>query len=151
MKMSLDDNRLITASLDGSLCFWSVKTVEGKPPVRKDTEFGYAGEILITKSELEDKNRRVFTLQQQVDETKTESEYQLRLKDNKYAEEARMAKKKFNAEISELKNVITRMDSDMSALKKDNANETSKLLEDHEKSMADLGMFINHMDKEGLF
>lgn len=78
MKMSLDDNRLITASKDGSLCFWSVKTIEGKPPIRKDTEFQYAGEILITKSELEDKNRRVFTLQQQVDETKTESEYQLR-------------------------------------------------------------------------
>ena len=63
--------------------------MEGTPPARKDTEFSYAAEILITKSELTDKNRRVFTLQQQVDETKTESEYQLRLKDNKYIEEGR--------------------------------------------------------------
>ena len=47
----------------------------------------------------------MFTLQQQVDETKTESEYQLRLKDNKYAEEARILKKKFNADISDLKQV----------------------------------------------
>jgi len=31
----------------------------------------------ITKSELEDKNRLVFNLQLQVDETKTESEYQV--------------------------------------------------------------------------
>ena len=77
------------SSRDGSLCFWKVKTIEGKPPVRKDAEFQYAAEILITKSELEEKNRRVFTLQQQVDETKTESEYQLRLKDNKYLEEER--------------------------------------------------------------
>ena len=38
----------------------------GEPPVRKDTEFQYAAEILITKSELEDKNKLVFTLQQQV-------------------------------------------------------------------------------------
>ena len=85
----------------------------GAPPLRKDTEFTYAAEILITKSELEDKNRRVFTLQQQVDETKTESEYQLRLKDNKYIEEGRIAKKKFNAELTEMKNVIQRMEADI--------------------------------------
>ena len=41
-------------------------------------EVEYANEILITKSELEEKNKLVHNLQQQVDETKTESEYQLR-------------------------------------------------------------------------
>lgn len=56
---------------------------------------------------MEDKNRLVFNLQQQVDETKTESEYQLRLKDNKYMEDARLAKKKFQAEINELKQTIS--------------------------------------------
>ena len=90
-----------------------MKSLAGAPPLRKDTEFTYAAEILITKSELEDKNRRVFTLQQQVDETKTESEYQLRLKDNKYIEEGRIAKKKFNAELTEMKNVIQRMEADI--------------------------------------
>ena len=82
-----------------------MKTAKKVPPTRKDTDFQYAAEILITKSELEDKNKLVFTLQQQVDETKTESEYQLRLKDNKYAEEARLLKKKFNSDISDLKQV----------------------------------------------
>ncbi len=57
---------------------------------------------------MEDKNRLVFNLQQQVDETKTESEYQLRLKDNKYMEDARLAKKKFQAEINELKQTISK-------------------------------------------
>ena len=90
-----------------------MKSLAGAPPLRKDTDFTYAAEILITKSELEDKNRRVFTLQQQVDETKTESEYQLRLKDNKYIEEGRIAKKKFNAELTEMKNVIQRMEADI--------------------------------------
>lgn len=50
----------------------------------------------------------MFNLQQQVDETKTESEYQLRLKDNKYMEDARLAKKKFQAEINELKQTISK-------------------------------------------
>ena len=118
MKLALDDNRLITASKDGSLCFWQVKTIKGVPPERDDTDFQYAAEILITKSELEDKNRLVFTLQQQVDETKTESEYQLRLKDNKYLEESRMAKKKFNAEVSDLKQIIHRQENHMTNTKK---------------------------------
>ncbi len=43
----------------------------------KSSRFEYANEILITKTELEEKNRLVFNLQQQVDETKTESEYQV--------------------------------------------------------------------------
>ena len=139
MKLSLDDNRLITASKDGSLCFWQVKSLAGAPPLRKDTEFTYAAEILITKSELEDKNRRVFTLQQQVDETKTESEYQLRLKDNKYIEEGRIAKKKFNAELTEMKNVIQRMEADIVTVRKENSMEMSNVSEQHEKAMADLG------------
>ena len=50
----------------------------------------------------------MFNLQQQVDETKTESEYQLRLKDNKYSEDARLAKKKFAAELNELKQTISK-------------------------------------------
>ena len=116
-----------------------MKSVEGEPPVRKDTEFTYAAEILITKSELEDKNKRVFTLQQQVDETKTESEYQLRLKDNKYIEEGRIAKKKFNAELSEMKNVISRLEADAIAVKKENSLEMSNVSEQHENAMADLG------------
>jgi hypothetical protein len=57
---------------------------------------------LITKNELEDKNRLVFTLQQQVDETKTESDYQLRQKDNKNQEERRVALKKAGAEMQVL-------------------------------------------------
>ena len=115
-----------------------MKTVKGVPPVRKDSEFTYAAEILITKSELEDKNKRVYTLQQQVDETKTESEYQLRLKDNKYIEEGRIAKKKFNSELSEMKNVIQRLESDIVNIKKENSMEMANVTEQHEQAMADL-------------
>ena len=41
------------------------------PPGTGSTQgYEYASEILITKTELEEKNRLVFNLQQQVDETK---------------------------------------------------------------------------------
>ena len=60
----------------------------------KTEELEYANEILITKTELEEKNRLVFNLQQQVDETRTESEYQLRLKDNKFSNHKRFCVEK---------------------------------------------------------
>ena len=98
----------------------------------------YANEILITKSELEEKNKLVHNLQQQVDETKTESEYQLRyvllqtwkllpycfgrfgnviyyylfsfrLKDNRFAEESKAASKKFENDLSKMSQTINRL------------------------------------------
>ena len=47
MKLSLDDHRLITASKDGSLCFWEVQDAEGDKPSTLDDSFGYANEILV--------------------------------------------------------------------------------------------------------
>jgi hypothetical protein len=45
----------------------------------KDVEpYNYALEILITKSELEEKNNLIEELRQKVDESKTECTYQLR-------------------------------------------------------------------------
>ena len=50
----------------------STPKVASSPVARlgASTGFVYASEILITKTELEEKNRLVYNLQQQVDETK---------------------------------------------------------------------------------
>ena len=93
---------------------------------------------MITKSELEEKNRLVFNLQQQVDETRTESEYQLRLKDNKFAEEFKMAKKKSEAEIGELSQQITRLQTDMRNTGKAHEVEIGNAQEENEKAMVDM-------------
>ena len=101
-------------------------------------EFEYANEILITKSELEEKNRLVFNLQQQVDETRTESEYQLRLKDNKFAEEFKMAKKQSEAEIGELTQQITRLQTDMRNTARLHETDIGHSQEENEKAMVDM-------------
>ena len=49
------------------------------------------------------------TLCIQVDETKTESEYQLRLKDNKFAEESKAASKKFENDLAKMSQTINRL------------------------------------------
>ena len=104
----------------------------------KAEEFEYANEILITKSELEEKNRLVFNLQQQVDETRTESEYQLRLKDNKFAEEFKMNKKQSEAEIGELTQQISRMQTDMRNTMRGHETELGNAQEENEKAMVEM-------------
>ena len=78
IKISHTNDILVTASLDGSFAIWDIKMLEDKT---KEVEpYTFAVEILITKSELEEKNNLIEDLKQKVDESKTECAYQLRLK-----------------------------------------------------------------------
>jgi len=54
MKVTHDDQNLITVSEDGCLIIWKVLDKEGRN-LKRDKEVTYAEEILITKSDLEDK------------------------------------------------------------------------------------------------
>ena len=79
MKITHTNDTLITGSRDGSFCIWDIWTDEVKEEQEK---YIYAEEILITKTELEEKNILIDELKQKVDESKTECAYQLRLKDH---------------------------------------------------------------------
>ena len=54
MKMTYDDQYLITISEDSCIMIWKVQDREGRN-LKRDKEMLYAEEILITKSDLEDK------------------------------------------------------------------------------------------------
>ena len=54
MKMTYDDQYLITVSEDASVMLWRVQDKEGRG-LKRDKEIGWAEEILITKCELEEK------------------------------------------------------------------------------------------------
>jgi len=54
MKMTYDDQYLITISEDSCIIIWKVQDREGRN-MKRDKEMSYAEEILITKSDLEDK------------------------------------------------------------------------------------------------
>lgn len=100
-----------------------------------DEEYEYANEILITKSELEEKNQLVLNLQQQVNETRTEAEYQLRLKDNKFAEETRLVRKQCELEVAEMAGRISRLQLEIKTLSKAHTEELAKLQEANEEAL----------------
>lgn len=54
MKITYDDQYLITASEDASVMLWKIQDKEGRG-MKRDKEVGWAEEILITKSDLEEK------------------------------------------------------------------------------------------------
>ena len=57
MKISYDNQQLITIGDDSSVLVWKIQDKEGRAGIRKEAEVTYAEEILITKSDLEDKVR----------------------------------------------------------------------------------------------
>ena len=61
----------------------------------------WSEEVLVTKSDLEEKSQFMGELQSKVDELTLQNEYQLRLKDNNYQDRVKEVTDKFQAELME--------------------------------------------------
>ncbi|XP_071773803.2 cilia and flagella associated protein 57 [Centroberyx gerrardi] len=102
MVITFDDQFLLTVSEDGCLLMWKIIDKEGHG-LKSDKQIVYTEEILITKSDLEEKNQNMSELKMRVDELKMENEYQLRLKDMNYNDKIKDLSEKFIQQIEALK------------------------------------------------
>lgn len=80
MKITFSDEMAITSAEDGTIVLWKIQDKEGRA-LKRDKEATYAEEILITKSDLEEKNQVMNELRNRVNELKSENEYQMRVKE----------------------------------------------------------------------
>ncbi|KAE9044942.1 Cilia- and flagella-associated protein 57 [Phytophthora rubi] len=131
LRLSFDNQFLFSAGEDGSLCIFETVNVIGKGSgsgtssgqsggvigsreARGDSAMvggggngangsglPFAEEILVTKSDLEEKNRLMNELKSKVDELTLHNEYQLRLKDLNYKEKIKEVSDKFTAELTQ--------------------------------------------------
>ncbi|GMI47566.1 hypothetical protein TrCOL_g2169 [Triparma columacea] len=101
MRTSFDGQYLFTGSEDGSLAIFHIKDVEGKGAKGRDRETGgdFAEEILVYKSDLEEKQAQISALHHKVEELSMNNDYQLRLKDMQYQEKSKEVTNKFTAEL----------------------------------------------------
>ncbi|KAJ3594915.1 hypothetical protein NHX12_004220 [Muraenolepis orangiensis] len=99
--VTFDDQLLLTASGDGSLLVWKIVDKEGRG--LRDKEVYYTEEVLITKTDLEEKNQNMHELKSRVEELKMEKEYQLRLSDISYDVKIKELSETFIREIESLK------------------------------------------------
>ncbi|KAL8584312.1 hypothetical protein ACOMHN_014731 [Nucella lapillus] len=137
MKITYDDQYLITVAEDASILLWKIQDKEGRG-LKRDKEVGWAEEILITKSDLEEKNASMADLNSRVEELKMENEYQLRLKDMNYNEKMKELTEKFIQEMESLKtkNQVLKTDKDKEEAKHE--EEMAELMEKHAKELQDL-------------
>ncbi|KAG9273686.1 cilia- and flagella-associated protein 57 [Astyanax mexicanus] len=137
MVVTFDDQFLLTVSEDGCLLIWKIIDKEGRA-LKREKEMSYAEEILITKSDLEEKNQFMLELKTRVDELKMENEYQLRLKDMNYNEKIRELTEEFIQQIESLKteNQVLKTEKEKQAVTHKEA--LSEVLKKHGKEQQDL-------------
>ncbi|NXG56788.1 CFA57 protein, partial [Hemiprocne comata] len=102
MFVTNDDLFLLTASEDGSIFIWKVCD-KGGGILKWEKEVEDAEEVLILRSDIEEKSQTILDLQIHVKELQTESDYQLRLKDVYCNEKIKELEENFTQEIGSLK------------------------------------------------
>ncbi|XP_054141472.1 cilia- and flagella-associated protein 57 [Melozone crissalis] len=102
MTVTSDDQFLLTASEDGCVFIWRVHDKE-PGEVKEEQKLEYAEEVLIMRSDIDEKTQAILDLQNCVRDLQTESEYELRLKDIYCEEKIKSLEENFTQEIDFLK------------------------------------------------
>ncbi|KAI9351164.1 WD repeat-containing protein 65-like protein [Zopfochytrium polystomum] len=107
-KISYDDQYLFSVADDGCLFMYKIadkddRSIKRDRGSKRNQGSEFADEILITKSDLEEKTVLMSELQRSLEELKLEHEYQLRLKDMNFNEKLKEITEKYSQEIEALK------------------------------------------------
>ncbi|KAJ3005843.1 Cilia- and flagella-associated protein 57, partial [Thoreauomyces humboldtii] len=137
LRVSFDDQYLFSTSEDGALYVFKISDKEGRG-LKRDREIVYADEILVTKSDLEEKNSTMAELKTRVEELKMENEYQLRLKDMNFNEKIKEVTEKFMQEIEALKITSTVLRTDKEKEEVRHEEEMGEERERHARELSEL-------------
>ncbi|KAJ3354153.1 Cilia- and flagella-associated protein 57 [Entophlyctis luteolus] len=137
LRVSYDDTHLFSASDDGCVYVFRIADKEGRG-MKRERETIFADEILVTKSDLEEKNQMMAELKTRVEELKMENEYQLRLKDMNFNEKIKEVTEKFLQEIEALKITSTVLRTDKEKEEVRHEEEMVEERERHSREMLDL-------------
>ncbi|XP_047677974.1 cilia- and flagella-associated protein 57 isoform X2 [Tachysurus fulvidraco] len=137
MVITFDDRFLLSASEDGCIFIFKITEQEVRGP-KRDKVISYAEEILITRSDLEEKNQIMMELKTRVEELKMENEYQLRLKDMNYNEKVKELTEKFIQQIESLTNQNQVLESEKEKQEITHQVALKDITESHTKELQDL-------------
>ncbi|XP_062921097.1 cilia- and flagella-associated protein 57 [Mobula hypostoma] len=142
MAITYDDQYLLTVSEDSCLMIWKITDKEGRV-LKQDKGLGHSEEILITKSDLLEKNQLTVELKSRVEELKMENEYQLRLKDMNYNDKIKELTEKFiqEMEVLKTKNQVLKTEKDKVEVK--HKEDTVMILDNHSKEIEELETMNN--------
>ena len=99
LRITADDAYLFSVAEDSTVYLFDVRDKEGRSAKRDKEMMAFAEEILVTKTDLEEKTQTMTDLKTKVEELTMQNEYQLRLQDLNYSEKIKEATEKFNQEL----------------------------------------------------
>jgi len=137
MKISYDDQYLFTCSNDGSLMVWKITDKEGRS-MKRDKEVPFSEEILVTKTDLEEKNQLMTELHTRVDELKMENEYQMRIKEMSYNDKIKELTDRFMQEVEAQKTKAQVYKTEKDQIIAKNEENQVEMMEKHGKEMQDI-------------
>ncbi|KAK6099155.1 hypothetical protein MT418_000606 [Batrachochytrium dendrobatidis] len=137
IRISYDDQYLFSSSEDGCLYIFKITDRDGCN-TKRERDIVYADEILVTKSDLEEKNSLMAELKTRVEELKMENEYQLRLKDMNFNEKIKEVTEKFMQEIEALKITSTVLRTDKEKEEMRHEEEMAEEKDRHSKELMEL-------------
>ncbi|XP_059358383.1 cilia- and flagella-associated protein 57 isoform X1 [Carassius carassius] len=137
MVITFDDQFLITVSEDSCLFIWKIIDKEGQG-LKREKELIYAEEILITKSDLEEKNKIMLDLNARVTELQEENKYQLSLRDIEYKEKINELTEKCIQQINTLNAEKEVLKAEKEKQQAAHVKALSEVLEKHDKEQQDM-------------
>eukprot|EP00217_Crustomastix_stigmatica_P010708 CAMPEP_0183813298 /NCGR_PEP_ID=MMETSP0803_2-20130417/52843_1 /TAXON_ID=195967 /ORGANISM="Crustomastix stigmata, Strain CCMP3273" /LENGTH=1181 /DNA_ID=CAMNT_0026058151 /DNA_START=28 /DNA_END=3573 /DNA_ORIENTATION=- len=99
MRISFDDSLLFCVAEDGCLFCFDVRDKDGRGVGKQKEALTFAEEVLVTKSDLEDKKARMAELDTQVNDLTMQTEYKLRLMELNHQEKIKDLTEKYTHEI----------------------------------------------------
>ena len=109
LRLTPDDQFLVVAGEDGCVCVFDVKDRQDRAARSGGQTAALGGipwseEILVTKSDLEEKTLASQELRNKIEELQLHNEYQLRLKDMSYSEKIKEVTEKYMQDLEQEKN-----------------------------------------------
>jgi len=108
MRLSSDDRVLVATDEMGTIALFDVRDTKQDRGHRslggaQREVMNWSDEVLITRSDLDERNNAMLELRNKVDELQLHNEYQLRLKDMSYSEKIKEVQERFMQEVEQEK------------------------------------------------
>ena len=110
MVLTFDETVLITAGIDGTLCFWRVTYEDGKSAISRDLL--HLDQILISRDDLGDKVQSIKDLNTRIKELETEQTYKMRQMTLQNNDKVREIHQSYCEAIEELRDQIDKLEED---------------------------------------
>eukprot|EP00397_Hematodinium_sp_SG-2012_P003973 GEMP01003983.1.p1 GENE.GEMP01003983.1~~GEMP01003983.1.p1 ORF type:complete len:1382 (+),score=370.47 GEMP01003983.1:167-4312(+) len=146
IRVTTDDTYLFSCSEDGSLYIFDIRKKDRAQGRRgeKESALGYADEILVTRTFLDEKQAQLVELERQVDELSNQIDFQLRHRDSYHKEKMAELEDKYGQEIESERTKYELLREEKNDMEMEYEENMKKLEELHAKQTQDLEASFQH-------